>query len=112
MVHCGDVVEYIADIPWNGFTCRSLKLQHIHEGGLGTFDLAGQHGLLANVHENEQFRIRQRLCATIQATDSPVRSGKHIQKSIVERDAWIWRKRSRDEGAVAGSLLKVPAGSR
>jgi hypothetical protein len=74
VVHGRDVVDHLIDVAGR---VRGQNLgfggEKILEGALGPFDLAGEHGLLADVHEDEKVRIGKCLDGSIQSTQSPVR---------------------------------------
>jgi hypothetical protein len=47
----------------------SAASSDIHQRGLSTFDLAGKHGFLPDVHKHEQVGVGQRVGRAIEAAD-------------------------------------------
>jgi len=77
---------------------------------LRALDLAGEHGLLADVHEHEQVGIGQREHGAIQPPQGVVGLRQALAQRAGEVQGRIRRQRRGDEGPVAGGLLQVATG--
>src|SRR5690606_9421495 len=111
MVHGAHVVGLLVHVP-GGIGVEQLRLgsQQILQGALRALDLAGEHGLLADIHEYEQVGIGQREHGAVQPSQGVV----GLRQALAQRAGEIqWRIRRQgrgDEGPVAGGLLQVTAG--
>ena len=111
MIHGADVVEHFIDVP------RPVRGEdagfggkHVLQGALGAFDLAGEHGFLADVHGDEEIGMRQRPDRAIQTAQravGPREQGLQFTPKIDRRVRWQWVG---DEGPVAAGLIGVPPG--
>jgi len=77
MIHGPDVVDHFVQVPGAGFRAKQIGLggQKILQRALRTFDLAGEHGLLADIHEDEQVGIREGLHGAVETAQGPVGLG-------------------------------------
>ena len=95
--------------------CRAVAGQFrlcskkIRQRALSAFDLTRQHGLLADIHKDEEVRVRKDLNRTIKPPHRTVRSGELNLQSATEGDGGIGRQGTRDKGPVSGRLLDVGA---
>lgn len=67
MIHGPDVIGHLLNVVQGhagGF--RVLEEQQVGERGLRALDLAGQHGLVADVHVEKERRLRQEQCHPVQ----------------------------------------------
>ena len=74
MVHRGHVVDHFAHVHGPS-ECRLLDfiLQQVGQRGLGSFDLAGEHGFLADVHRHEKVGVGEYFGCAVKPADGPVR---------------------------------------
>jgi hypothetical protein len=81
------------------------------DGALGALNLAGEHRLLAHVHEHKQIRVWQRFHRPIQPAQGSIGLGeKHLQFAA-QPQRWIRWQRRRMESPEARGLAAVGTGA-
>ncbi len=81
------------------------------DGVLGALDLAGEHRLLAHVHEHKQIRVWQRFHRPIQPAQGSIGLGeKHLQLAAQPQRRIRWQ-RCGMESPVSRGLTAVGAGA-
>lgn len=85
--------------------------QQVLQRGLGALDLAGEHGLLAHVHEDEQIGVGQREHRAVEMAERVVGGGGLVAQGPVEIGRRVGRQRRRDEDAIARGLADVLPGA-
>jgi len=104
----GDFADVVDRLAGGGVR---LEAQEIGQGGLGAFDLRGQHRLLADVHVEEERVVGQEEGNAVQTAHRPVGGAQALGKRS-KQDRRLGRERRRDEGPVpfvAGDDVLVPA---
>ena len=113
MVHRPHIVHYLIHIAGQrlGAEQIGLRRQQVLQGALCALDLAGEHRLLAHVHEHEQIRVWQRFHRPIQPAQGSIGLGeKHLQFAA-QSQRWIRGQRRGMESPVARGLAAVSAGA-
>ena len=88
-----------------------LECQDIVEAALRTLNLRAENSLAANVHGDEEIGVREGATHAVQPADRLIGVGQQgDQRPELQRR--VGRERRRDERAVAGQLVDVPAGPR
>lgn len=113
VIHRPHVIDDFIDIP------RQLQLEELRLGGqqvlqrtLRALDLARQHRFLADIHEDEQIRVRQREYRAIEATECTVRGGQQPLEFASQCQRRVgWQRRSH-ERPVSRRLGDVPSRTR
>ena len=105
MVQRRDVVEDLVGVVGpRGVEEASLHLEHVAERCLGAFDLGGEDGLLAHVHEHEEFGVGQRLDGAVELAEQAVRARQERPHLVVEGDGGLGREVEGHERRVAFEL--------
>lgn len=103
MLHGGYVIDHLLNITWL-ICCGTvgLILQNIFQRTLSTLDLGTQYGLLADIHGDEEIRVWQYGCYSIQSAKYSVSVRQQTGEALVHSDGRSWWQGSRDERAVRG----------
>jgi hypothetical protein len=73
VVHCLDIVEHLGNVRGSIRIVQArLGSQEVLQRALRSFNLAGHDGVLANVHEDEEIRVRQYLNRPVQTSQREV----------------------------------------
>ena len=112
MVHRRDVVGDLDHVdPTLGLVHLRLVLEDVHQGGLGTLDLARHDGLPADVHQDEEVGVGEELGRPVEPAQSKIRGREERLEPGV--DGQIGRReRGGDEGAIAPRLPDESASPR
>ena len=73
IVHGDDVIDHFIDIA-GAMRRQDVRFgrEQVLQGALRALDLAGEYGLLSDIHEDEQIGIGQGLDRPIQTTEGAV----------------------------------------
>lgn len=106
MVHRTHIVHHLVHIARQALGAEQLGLlrQHVLQRALGAINLAGQHRLLAHVHEHEQVGIGQRFHRAIRPPQGPIGLGEQHLQLATQLQRRIRQQVCRMEGAVARGL--------
>ena len=108
VIHGRHIVDHFTRVPGAaGRQKTRLGGEHVMERALRALDLAGEHGLLAHVHEREKARFGQGVDGAVQPAQGAV-GRRQLRPRHANRRAR--RQRSGKEGPVAGGLEDVTAG--
>jgi hypothetical protein len=113
MLHGGHGVEDLVHIvgpPRRQDAC--FGGEHVLQGTLRALDLAREHRLLADVHRDEQFRMRQGADRPVQPTECAISVRAQRQQRMVEADGRLGWERCRQERPVAGELANPRSAAR
>ena len=112
MVHRPYVVDHLVYVGRQALV-EELRLgcEQILQGALRALNLAGEHRLLAHIHEDEEVGVRQREHRAVEATQRPVGSGEQALQLAAQRQCGLWRERCRHERPVARGLGDVASRS-
>jgi hypothetical protein len=105
-----DLVDVLGEVSPSR-TRLELDREEILEGALSSLDLRAEDGFAADIHVDEEVRVRNGLDNAVEATDSLIRA-RQKRLETLESDRRIGRKRRRDERRVACALFHVAAGAR
>lgn len=109
-IHRTDVVHHFFDVAGASLTKKvSFGGEEVLKRALGSLNLARKHGLLADVHVDEEVGIRQRLDGAIQSAQRAVGLGEQPLQIASNLNGWCRRQASGHEGPVALRLSQVPA---
>src|SRR5659263_382154 len=110
IVHGCYVVHNLLDISLDtGFGGFGLKFDQVDERCLCALDLAGQDSFFAYVHVDEQIRVGENRCGSVQATKGPIGLRQQRPHFIIHGYRWDRRQVRRDESAVSLRLQYVSA---
>ena len=110
VVHGPNVVDDLRDVRRGAVAEHSrLDGQQVLEGALRSLNLAREHGLLADVHVDEQVRVRKRLDRSVKTTQCPVGLRQPTLQFKPEVNGRRGGQGRRDERPVANRLSDVRA---
>ena len=91
VIHGSNIVEYLIDVASRTVGRKDLgfRSEYILQGALSAFNLAREHGLLTDIHRNEEIGMRKCQDRAIEPAKCTVSLGEANLEISLQPDRWI-----------------------